>query len=108
MPAQALVAMAEEPGDDGAQGPGRQPEPRLQADPDGDQAAARRRREGAFVFPGPLAQHLRALEEAAAGIEPGQADLVVVEGQQAEEQDPAAADRDSDLDALGVESLDSA
>ena len=97
------MAVAEEPGDDGAQWPSGQAEPWLPTDPVGDQAAAAGRLEGAFVFPRSLAQHPRALEEAAPRIESDEADIVVVEGQQAEEQDPASPDRRADLDALGVD-----
>lgn len=46
---QPLVTVPEEPGDGGTQWPSRQAEPRLPADPIGDQAAAGGRLEGAFV-----------------------------------------------------------
>ncbi|HEV7400606.1 MAG TPA: hypothetical protein VGN84_10100 [Solirubrobacterales bacterium] len=58
------------------------------------------------MFPDALAQHLGSLEEAIPWVEPDKGDVVIVEGQEAEEEDPAAADPLSQLDALGVESLD--
>src|SRR5881394_421500 len=92
------MAVAEEPSEDGAQRRGQETKPGLPADPIGDFAAALERLEGPFVFPRTLAQHRRALEEALARVEAGKADVVVVEGEQAEEQNPAAADPLADLD----------
>jgi hypothetical protein len=71
----------------------REPQARCESDAVGDHAAAAARLKRALVLPLPLAQHPRALEEAALRLEPHQGEVVVVDGQEAEEQDPASPDR---------------
>jgi hypothetical protein len=91
---QLLVAVTENRRDEGAQQPPRQRQARLPGEAVDDRgAAAGGRLDRPLVLPEPLREHRRALEEAAAGLDPGEADLVVVDRDEAEEQQPAAAHR---------------
>src|SRR4051812_42692724 len=91
--AKAPVSMAEEGAEDRQQDPAERAQARLEADPVGDRAAPLGGLHRALVLPAAHAHHRRALEKAPPVLELDQGDVVVVDRQHAEQQDPAAADR---------------
>jgi hypothetical protein len=106
--AQTAVAMAEESGEGRAQEAARERRARLPGDPVGDRAATvGGRLDRALVFPEALGEHPRALEEAAAAVDPLEDEIVVVDRHQAEEQDPAAPEA-SRLDRGQVKAVEAA
>ena len=71
---------------------------RLIANAVGQQAALRKLFERALVFPAALREHARALEETVGRIHAHARDVVVVDWQHAEQQDPRAANALTEFD----------
>jgi hypothetical protein len=59
--------------------------------------------EGSLVFPGRRAQHLGALKEALFGFDALDAQIVIVNGHEPEQQDPAAKPALADRNRVGLE-----
>src|ERR1700749_1138128 len=85
------MAVAEDGEDQRLQPHARQRQPRLPGQPVGDLAApVAAWLDRPLVFPEPLREHRRPLEEAAPGLHPDDVQVVVIEGDEAKQQHPAA------------------
>src|SRR5262249_11582143 len=100
---QPVVAVAERETEDDAERAAAERQPRLEGDAIAHPAAARHVLQRPLVHPAALREHGRRPEEAAPRLDAQEAEVVVVEGERAEEEEPAAEGATAEGDRRRIE-----